>query len=64
MNDKDSHDALADAFRRLSFESNELVKSATLNRDGDVVVPVGSLNRLRRELKGERQPSMAWMSAS
>lgn len=54
MNDDQRHDALAEGYRKLAFEANELLRSAANGR-GDAVVPAGQLNRLRRELKGERQ---------
>jgi hypothetical protein len=64
LNQDERHDALAEGYRRLAFEANELLKAAALNGQGDAVIPIGQLNRLRRVLKGERQPSTAWMSAS
>lgn len=54
---------LAELHGRLVREANALVRAAKLNGDGQAVVPIGQLNRVSRELRGEPQPSGAWMSA-
>jgi hypothetical protein len=62
--DTHNYEALAESYARLAREVRAVVASASLDAGGRAVVPVHLLNRLSRELKGEPQPSGAWMSST
>ena len=58
-------DHLADRLARITREADALVRQATLSEDGDAVVPVAQLTRLRRELRREPEPQpLYWMSVT
>jgi hypothetical protein len=58
----DEYERVAACYTRLANEARALVVSAELLEDGKASVDLAALNRLSRELKGEPQPSAAWMS--
>jgi hypothetical protein len=64
MTDDDRYEALAESYAGLAREARAVIASATLADDNRATVALPLLNRLARELKGEPQPSSAWMSPS